>query len=65
MNPPLLEPWPPRISVHVRHRRIGLDDRHHLLHREVHERERSVLRALHAAHDRAGVLLGEEAFREF
>ena len=52
---------PAGIGIHVRDRGIGLDDVHQLLHRVLHERERSVLRTLHAPDNGAGVLLREES----
>ena len=44
----------------MRHRRIGLDDLHQLRDGVLHEGERRVLRPLHTADNRAGVLLREE-----
>ena len=51
------------VGVDVKDGGIGLDDVDELEDGIVHERERGVLRALHAADDRASVLLREETFR--
>ncbi len=50
---------------HILNGGIFLDDFHNFLDRIVHRREGGVLRALHAAAERAGILLGKEALGDF
>ena len=65
MNPPLVAPIAAGIGVDIRDRGIGLDDLHHLQDEVIHERERGVLRSLHAAHQHAGILLRKKSLGNF
>ena len=55
----------PGVSVDVRYGGIGFDDVDQRLTREVHQRERGILRPLHLTHDHSCVLLREEAPGDF
>ena len=61
MKPPFVLPWPPVKATTLSTAGSLLMTADQRLDGVVHDRERGVLRSLHAAEDDAGVLLREEA----